>query len=184
MHSRKRYKGANPKSQSPNPKETPKPQIPNSWFDAPLDFGEIEICLGFGFWDLELPSLDGLWFPKVSAAHPVINDSPVRDPAQIVDLVRRIWALVESRGLRPASERITTMRPCPITDRLILFDRRADYCPRGCADHRSRSRASDVAGGCGPEDRTSGGAPACTLPCRGFTGCNGQSTESQRRNGQ
>src|SRR6266404_5438165 len=45
----------NPKPQAPNPKENPRVSIPKVADAVRWSLDILRLCLGFGFWDLELP---------------------------------------------------------------------------------------------------------------------------------
>jgi hypothetical protein len=83
----------------------------------------------------------------------------VRDSAQIVDLVRRIWTLVKPPRVGPTGERKSTPRPWPVTHRLVLIDGRADEGTRVGANNRANDCPAHVAGCCGAEDRAPVAAP-------------------------
>jgi 4-hydroxy-3-polyprenylbenzoate decarboxylase len=59
---------------------------------------------------------------KVSATDAVFHESAMRDPAQVVDLMRRIRALVETGRVGPPAVRKSAARPWPVTHRFRLVD--------------------------------------------------------------
>jgi len=111
-----------------------------------------------------------LRLPKISAAYPVFDEGAVRDPAQIIDLVRRIRTLIKPAQVGPAAERKPSWRSWPVSHRLVFVDGRTNESARACADQGAHGGPARVPGSCGAKDRARGGAPAGALPRRRVAG--------------
>src|ERR1044071_436022 len=111
-------------------------------------------------WIFPPAEIEVLRFPKISAAYPVLHDTAVRDPAQIVNLVRGIRAPVKPVHFRSTAKWITALWRGSVTDRSILVDRGADHGTCACADQRAHGCSFPMTGG----GRTEGRARCCAPP--------------------
>lgn len=87
-----------------------------------------------------------LGLPKIAAANSVFDDVAVRNSPQIVDLMRRIRALIKATRAGSAAIGKPLPRPRPVAQRFFLVDGRANQRSGIGANNRARDRAMHIAG--------------------------------------